>query len=229
MMILACLHTTKSGISYVATFFLPCTVPLLFFLATCSGSENDGASRHGESAAQYQEGSTARKTKNTDSSQNEAVVQLARVTLQALQRASIDENVEYCGYIIEAEDGALKVAGPEKGTPIACKTPLVYKPNKLLSSFHTHGGYDPAAISEVPSSIDFDAVASEQVDAFIATPGGRFWQLQFKTGIARLVCGPTNCLFRDSSKKKEPDEVPQTLTRSDVLKMEQAQGATVRK
>src|SRR5262249_44949109 len=104
-----------------------------------------------------------------------------------------------------------------------------YKPNRILASYHTHGAFDPRVLTETPSSIDFDAVASEQTDAFIATPGGRFWRINSRTGVAHLLCGPHDCMERDMSSNAEPRDVLSTLNRSQVSEIEERSGTTVKR
>ena len=153
--------------------------------------------------------------------QPETLIELVRSTLEQVQDASIAENLEYCGYIVVAPNGVLKIVGPERGSAFGCRTPLVYKPDVILASFHTHGAFDARAFTEMPSSIDFEAVATERVDAFVGTPGGRFWHIDFETATARLLCGPRSCLPRQKPTRIESEEaVPSTLTLPQVLEIE---------
>jgi hypothetical protein len=142
--------------------------------------------------------------------------------LQKIQKVSFDENIEYCGYIVSTPDGSLKAVGPKRGSVVGCRTPLVYKPEAILVSFHTHGAFDPRMLTEIPSTLDFDAVAMERVVAYIATPGGRLWHLDFESATARLIiCSPKDCLPRQKSAPKALDySVPDTLTRSQVVEIE---------
>lgn len=157
--------------------------------------------------------------------QRPEVLKLVRTALSETQALSIEENVEYCGYIVETPDGILKVVGPARGDRFRCRTPLVYKPDVIVVAFHTHGAIDRRARAEIPSSLDFDTVAQERVDAFIATPGGRFWHLDFETATARLLCGPENCLPHQKivAKSKEKEyAIPETLTKAQVVEIERS-------
>jgi len=151
--------------------------------------------------------------------------EFAKDTLQKIQKLSIEENIEYCGYIVLTAEGTLKILGPNRGTIVGCRTPLVYKPDVILASFHTHGAFDPRVLTEIPSALDFDAVAMERVAAYIGTPGGRFWRLDVESGTARLLCGGPkvkDCLLRQHSFPKGLDyQVPAALTRLQVLEIEQ--------
>lgn len=207
--------------------FMIVVVSGLSSLCGCYPSESKGPGSAARPSQDRQEGG-ARKSIPSQTDKHDQVVLSARVVLDQIQSTSIADNVEFCGYILEAPDGSLRIAGPERGTVFNCTTPIVYKPYRILASFHTHGGFDPRTLTEMPSSTDFDVVASEQVDAFIATPGGRFWHVEFQTGLARLLCGPDHCLPQDGAVKLSYD-TPDTLDRSQVLKIEQLQGITNRR
>lgn len=144
---------------------------------------------------------------------------LAKLALERVQASAIRENVEYCGYITQSPDGELRIVGPQKGTAFGCRTPLVYKPDKIIASFHNHGAFDTRVLTEIPSTLDFDAVQVDRVDAYIGTPGGRLWHLDFEQGTARLVCGPENCLPKQGTSSFE-QVVPPKLSRADSQSIE---------
>lgn len=149
------------------------------------------------------------------------VLVLARLALEQVQASAIKENLEYCGYIVKDPQGQLKIVGPEKGTTFACRTPLVYAPDKIVASFHDHGALDPRVLTEIPSTTDFDAVQVDRADAYIGTPGGRLWHVDWKEQIARLVCGPEGCLPKQSPLSPDTHEVlPPKLSRTDVEAIE---------
>ncbi|WP_287294761.1 DUF4329 domain-containing protein [Mesorhizobium sp.] len=164
-----------------------------------------------------------REAAQTSATEVDDVSVLAKIVLEQVQASAIQDNVEYCGYITQAPDGELKVAGPQKGGTFGCRTPLVYKPDKIIASFHNHGAFDPRVLTEIPSTLDFDAVKKiDRVDAFIGTPGGRLWHLDFEQGRARLVCGPENCLPQQTSPSVPTDDInpPPELSRADVENIE---------
>lgn len=181
-----------------------------FAIVACDAAENDGNIRKA----------------NSNVGVLEDVVVLAKLVIGQLQEDSFKKNVEYCGYITASPDGELKIVGPEKGTVFGCRKPLVYKPDKIVASYHTHGAIDPRVITEIPSSRDFDAVASERVDAFIGTHGGRFWHVDFESSAARLLCGPTNCLPQQAD-VSDPAIVHLTiLDRHQAMMKEEMSGKT---
>ncbi|WP_064832681.1 DUF4329 domain-containing protein [Rhizobium phaseoli] len=146
---------------------------------------------------------------------------LAKLVLEQVQASAIKENIEYCGYITQDPRGDLKIVGPAKGTTFDCRTPLVYAPDKIVASFHDHGALDPRVLTEMPSTTDFDAVQVDRADAYIGTPGGRLWHVDWKKQIARIICGPENCLLKQSPLSPEThEELPPKLSRTDVEAIE---------
>jgi Domain of unknown function (DUF4329) len=149
--------------------------------------------------------------------QSSQIQQLAKTALNEIQGMSIMRNTEYCGYVV-SRGSKFSVIGPAMGTRLGCRTPLVYKPHIILASFHSHGAFDVEAKTEFPSTTDFDAAKKEKIDAFVGTPGGRIWRIDFKSSTAFLVCGPENCLEID---RRVPSEsLPTSLRRSEVLQLE---------
>ncbi|WP_082152671.1 DUF4329 domain-containing protein [Candidatus Rhodobacter oscarellae] len=67
---------------------------------------------------------------------------------------------------------------------------------EIIASFHTHGGFDEDADSEVPSVSDVLADMEEGLDGYLSTPGGRFWFIDGQTGVSRQLCG-LGCLPQD--------------------------------
>lgn len=195
---------------YARVLLLFCFWEGVFGLSSCSATENN---------------ETPRRLDASD------VLVLAKMALEGAQGLAIRENVEYCGYITQSPDGALKVAGPEKGSTFGCRTPLVYKPDKIIASFHNHGAFDERVNTEIPSTLDFDSVNIDRVDAYIGTPGGRLWHIDFERGIAQLVCGPENCLPIQSSPPVLPDEISNasTLNRATVEAIEKQSNSNNRR
>lgn len=113
---------------------------------------------------------------------------LARKTLSALQAQSFAKQREFCGYIGYNSKGEL-IATPAVGGDIASCNPILPLDFAPTASYHTHGGFDPEYISEVPSDIDLDGDRSERVNGYIATPGGRFWFVDSNRMEVRQLCG----------------------------------------
>ena len=121
----------------------------------------------------------------------------AREQLEALQQPSFDSNQELCGIIWETSDGELGVSRPREGDQASCDLAYFDQPGMVpVASFHTHGSFSPRYDGEVPSLIDIQSDIASGIDGYIATPGGRFWHIDHKAEVARMVCGP-GCLEQD--------------------------------
>lgn len=115
---------------------------------------------------------------------------------------SIEFNREVCGYIIRHPDGRFTSTKLSWGSEAMCTTLPLEPGVRAVSSWHTHGGYDHNYDSEVPSTLDVEGDMRQGVNGWIATPGGRLWYVNGRTGHAEQVCG-TACLPQD------PNFVPQ--------------------
>jgi hypothetical protein len=128
-------------------------------------------------------------------------VALAREILAGAQAPSFQRNREYCGTIGADRNGRLLHSEPRRGGRDSC-TPRDHPDAwDVFASFHTHGGFDPEADSEVPSVYDVQSDMAEGLDGYVATPGGRLWFIDGQTGVVRQICG-LGCLPAD------PDFVP---------------------
>jgi len=121
----------------------------------------------------------------------------ARDGLMQLQARSFNENREYCGYIGQMPDGRYMATEVTRGGVDSClsrgdESRFV----AVTASFHTHGGFDPDADSEVPSVDDLRGDMEEGVNGYVATPGGRLWFNDWRAGVAHLVCG-LGCVGQD--------------------------------
>ncbi|MEM9249032.1 MAG: DUF4329 domain-containing protein [Pseudomonadota bacterium] len=114
---------------------------------------------------------------------------------ERIQHRSFDLNVELCGYIVEDASGHLRITGPFVGEDSSCSAawPAWGDP---IASWHTHGAYSPDAFNELPSDTDVDADWEEEVDGWVATPGGRLWHVDGDARTVSLVCG-RDCLPSD--------------------------------
>jgi hypothetical protein len=131
--------------------------------------------------------------------QNAAEVAVARSVLTQLQARSFAENREYCGYIGQLPDGSYSVTEVSRGGSHSCLSRgSEDRFVRITASFHTHGGYDPTADSEVPSVDDVQGDMWEGINGYVATPGGRLWFIDGAAGVARQLCG-VGCVGRDPS------------------------------
>jgi hypothetical protein len=122
---------------------------------------------------------------------------VAREILLELQPRSFAENREYCGYIGVLPDGSYLATEVSRGTAWSClsrgdESRFV----EVTASFHTHAAFDVEADSEVPSSDDVRGDMQEGVNGYVATPGGRLWFIDGRTGIAVQLCG-LGCMGQD--------------------------------
>ena len=132
----------------------------------------------------------------------------AIATLAKLQRDSIERNQEFCGVIVESDDGVLSASRIYEGGRADCSYYRMSQPGThVVASFHTHGGTDRDYDSEFPSLEDVEGDMEEQIAGFIATPGGRVWQVDWRTGVASQFCG-VGCLQRDPDYGPDSDETP---------------------
>jgi len=135
------------------------------------------------------------------SAQSNAEVRFVSNILNQLQPRSFRENREFCGFI--GIDGAGRFAvGPiVAGGRDSCE-PLWPDTLNVIASFHTHGGYDREAWSEIPSVTDIEADEADGVDGWVATPGGRLWYIDTTDMVVSQVCG-TGCLLQDPKWRPE--------------------------
>ena len=116
-------------------------------------------------------------------------------SLDTLQARSIAEGVEYCGYFGLDGSGQIAATAPHRGQPDSC-FPVWPNDLEVLASYHTHGSYTMDADIEVPSVDDLYGDIEEEVDGYVATPGGRVWLNIYDEGIAMQLCG-RNCIMAD--------------------------------
>ncbi len=116
--------------------------------------------------------------------------------LTELQVRSFAENREFCGYVGLDRRGALVSTPVVAGSEASCPLPFVPPGLTLLASFHTHGTYSPWYASEWPTTQDMATDASDHIDGYISTPGGRLWHVDTDTMTVRQLCG-RGCLPQD--------------------------------
>ena len=79
-------------------------------------------------------------------------IAFARQILTQLQDNSFAANREYCGIIGLTADNKLTAATPRKGRRTSCQPRDPRDAAEIIASYHTHGGFDWDADSEVPST-----------------------------------------------------------------------------
>lgn len=143
-----------------------------------------------------------------------------RERLAALQMLSFATNREYCGYLLRKADGSIGFTDMVRGGNDGC-TPLVpISRIDLIASVHTHGAYDPDVPAEFPTALDMKSDRREQVNGFVATPGGRLWYIDTHAMITRQLCGP-GCLPQDPNFHPGDDgQIAQVYTYEELLGLE---------
>ena len=131
-----------------------------------------------------------------ESSPSGAELAFVSAILTDLQLRSFAENREFCGYVGLDRMGALMQTAPITGTEASCPLPHVPVGMTLLASYHTHGTYSPYYASEWPTTQDITTDASDDIDGYISTPGGRLWHVDTDTMVVAQVCG-RGCLPQD--------------------------------
>lgn len=115
--------------------------------------------------------------------------------MNRLQAPSFAASVEYCGYLGYTRTGKLTSGPITEGNLDTC-APVWPEHLEVVASFHTHGGFTHAHYSEVPSAQDLRGDIAEEIDGWIATPGGRLWFVDHARSLARQICG-IGCLKQD--------------------------------
>ncbi|MFK7753660.1 MAG: DUF4329 domain-containing protein [Sedimentitalea sp.] len=131
--------------------------------------------------------------------------QIAFDALQAQQAPSIRRNSEYCGLIVRRPDGSLTARRAHRGTRDSCQRTWNSNFTDVVAIFHTHGRYLPQYDNEVPSIRDMKSATRSKLFSYVSTPAGRFWVIDPKTGVARLICGP-RCMSWDPRHVPDPDD-----------------------
>lgn len=124
-----------------------------------------------------------------------------------IQPRSISENVEFCGLIGFNHGDLLVATGPFRGERDSCDPHQDAAEIEVIASYHTHGGYDPEADSEVPSVDDLLADLEDRIDGYVATPGGRVWLNIWVEQLTFQLCG-RNCVASDPRSRPCPAAPP---------------------
>lgn len=135
------------------------------------------------------------------------VDQFAAKILNQAQGPSFRDNKEYCGLIGYDRTGKLLATKPKAGFANGCQPEDNPDIISVIASYHTHGRFSWDADTEVPSVSDLEADFAEEVDGYIATPGGRFWVTDRDEKATFLLCGP-GCLKVDPSYESCPGAGP---------------------
>lgn len=136
------------------------------------------------------------------------VQEYARQQLNALQRRSFTEQREYCGVIVEDGTGTLSTLAIYEGDIASCSYENAGEVGlQPVATFHTHGGASIRYDDEAPSFQDLQSDIATRLDGYLATPGGRFWRIDWQSQTANLVCGE-GCLEQDPNYRPCPARAP---------------------
>jgi hypothetical protein len=121
---------------------------------------------------------------------------LIRSVFADLNPTSIEQNVEFCGYIGFTADGELAYSQPTRGDEGSCLSDDPTNLELITASYHTHGGFSPDYSSELQSGTDMEGDEDEGIDGWVATPGGRLWYIDTTDMVTFQICG-IGCLPSD--------------------------------
>ncbi len=139
-------------------------------------------------------------------------------SLRKVQKRSIREKREYCGWILyeEAEERLLP-SSIVPGIHDGCVMPRVKNGMSVVASFHTHGNHSPEYYSEVPSEIDVRGDFKYGTFGFVATPGGRVWVIDPYTRLISQVCGE-GCVPKDPNyDPKDYGNIPEVMDEEQIF------------
>ncbi len=122
-------------------------------------------------------------------------IALIKRQFNELQKISIRQNREYCGYLVLDSQSRLSATPATRGRRDSCQADWP-EGVRVVASYHTHAAYDPDAISELPSTTDLEGDRFEGVNGYVATPGGRLWYINSATMTTRMICD-VGCLTMD--------------------------------
>lgn len=141
----------------------------------------------------------------------------AAAFLDRMQPVSIGDGVEYCGLFVLDAEGRFVATDPRRGRADSCQPEDGPDGAEVLASWHTHGAYDRDADTEVPSWDDLDSDIDEEIDGYIATPGGRLWLNDAVERKSILLCGE-GCVVADPAYRPCPALPPGSEHTLDSLK-----------
>ncbi len=136
--------------------------------------------------------------------QSRQEVALVKQVLAELQRPSIRQNVEYCGYIGYDASGRLVASKPTRGDEATCLARNAHDIAVIVASYHTHGAFSQEYYGEIPSGDDMEGDEEMGIDGYVATPGGRLWYVDTTDMVTSQICG-VGCLPRDARFRRGAD------------------------
>ena len=120
----------------------------------------------------------------------------ARAFFDQIQRPSIRDRVEYCGYFYVTANGEIAATPPRRGTFASCNMPGPEPGSGVFASYHTHGAFGRNYDNEVPSVTDLLSDFDFRIDGYVSTPGGRVWHVDYGSRSTSQICG-LGCVYQD--------------------------------
>lgn len=145
-------------------------------------------------------------------------VTLVKTFMQDLQRRSVNDNIEYCGYIGYDPRGTIRATIAVAGGRASCWSEAPEK-LRVVASYHTHAAWDPDYFGEVPSTQDMESDRDQEMDGYVATPGGRLWFVDYRQMLTYQICS-AGCLPADPNFQRGSDgEIKQMYTYKQLRKL----------
>ena len=120
----------------------------------------------------------------------------AFIALKAIQRDSVEQSREYCGFLGYDAAGTLRATRAAPGTQASCLIKDAPADWRVVASYHSHGGWTEEYDDEVPSPIDVYSDMDSRTNGYVSTPGGRLWFFDWQRRVLVQLCG-LGCLYQD--------------------------------
>lgn len=135
-----------------------------------------------------------------------AEIEYVKEVLAEVQKTSLDEGLEYCGFIGQDKAGNFRTWPATKGEPNFCEPNFNYLDRDfyVLANYHTHGSPSVEHETETPSFVDMYSTHLAGQDGYVVTPGGRLWYMDSREITAELLCA-ARCMPYDPAHTDEFD------------------------
>ena len=111
----------------------------------------------------------------------------AKSVLNDINPVSVEQNLEYGGYVYRFSDGSYSTTQPVSGTPVSLTllNPVFVIPagTDATAVYHTHAAFDPNYDNENFSPTDLASDREFNLDGYLGTPGGQFKYHEVRTGL----------------------------------------------
>jgi len=132
--------------------------------------------------------------------------------MRAMNQLSVRFDREVCGFVLRDADGSYSSTKVSWGDAASCASLPIAPGLVPVSSWHTHAAWAQGYDGEVPSIQDVQGDMALGVNGWVATPGGRLWFVDGRTGAIEQVCG-RGCLPVDPGfVPEEHGPVPEALS-----------------